>query len=228
MTGPARRGSGKRRAPSEAEILDAALALLDAGGLAGASIRRIAAAVEAPPGAVYTYFPDRTAVVRALVERLLGEVDRASPGTGNQQWRATVEAVALALRERLAAHPGVVPLLVSGPMDGPNALLLRERLLGLLNDAGVAGESGTRGAYVLMVYVLGSVTLEVADAPFPGLLPPEGERIAARRAAFAAIPADAYPRTAAATDVMATWTGTKQYLWGLRRVLNGLVGPELQ
>ncbi|HEY7272510.1 MAG TPA: TetR/AcrR family transcriptional regulator C-terminal domain-containing protein [Actinoplanes sp.] len=228
MAGPARRESGKRRAPSEAEILDAALALLDAGGLAGASIRRIAAAVGAPPGAVYTYFPDRTAVVRALVERLLGEVDRASPETGNQPWRDTLEAVALTLRERLAAHPGVVPLLVSGPMDGPNALLLRERLLGVLYDAGIAGESGARGAYVVMVYVLGSVTLEVVDVPFPGALPPEAERIAARRAVLAGIPADIYPRTAEAADVMATWTGTEQYLWGLRRVLNGLVGPELQ
>jgi TetR/AcrR family tetracycline transcriptional repressor len=51
MTGPARR-SGPRRTPTEAEILDAALALLDAGGPAGTSIRRIAAAVDAPPGAL--------------------------------------------------------------------------------------------------------------------------------------------------------------------------------
>lgn len=113
-------------------------------------------------------------------------------------------------------------------MDGPNALQLRERLLALLNDAGVAGESGARGAYVVMVYVLGSVALEAADASLPGPLTPEEERIAARRAAFAAIPAASYPRTAAAADVMATWIGTRQYLWGLRRVLNGLVGPELQ
>jgi AcrR family transcriptional regulator len=228
MTGPARRRSGPRRTPTEAEILDAALALLDAGGLAGASIRRIAAAVDAPPGAVYTYFPDRASVVQALVERLLGEVDRAAPGTPDEAWQDTVEAFALALRARLAAHPGVVPALVSGPADGPNALLLRERLLGLLNDAGVAGESGARGAYVVMVYVLGSVVLEVAGDQVLGPLPPEGERIAARHGMFAAIPADTYPRTAAAADVLATLIGTEHYLWGLRRVLNGLVNSQLE
>jgi AcrR family transcriptional regulator len=227
MTGPARRGSGPRRTPTEAEILDAALALLDAGGLAGASIRRIAAAVDAPPGAVYTYFPDREAVVEAVVERVLGEVEQATPCIPDQPWRDTIEAIALALRERLAAHPGVVLLLVNGPMKGPNALLLQERLLGLLTDAGVAGESGMRGAYVVMVYVVGSMALEAADSPSVGPLPPEEERIAARRGIFATIPADTYPRTAAAADVMATWIGTEQYLWGLRRVLNGLVNRPL-
>jgi AcrR family transcriptional regulator len=228
MTGRARRTSGSRRIPTEADILDAALALLDAGGLAGASIRRIAAAVDVPAGAVYTYFPDRDAVVRAVVERLLGEVDRAAPGTDNEPWQDTLEAIALALREQLAAHPGVVPLLASDPMDGPNALLLRERLLGLLDDGGVAGESGARGAYVVMVYVLGSVAIEAADRPHVGQRPSEAERIAARRARFAAIPADTYPRVAAAADVMATWIGTEQYVWGLRRVLNGLPRRELQ
>jgi Tetracyclin repressor-like, C-terminal domain len=134
----------------------------------------------------------------------------------------------LALRERLAAHPGVVPLLVGGPVDGPNALLLRERLLHLLNDGGVAGESGARGAFVVMVYVVGSVSLETAAASHFGPLPAEGTTIAARRRMLAATPADTYPRTAAAADVIATWMGTEQYLWGLRRVLNGLAGSELQ
>ena len=69
------RRPGPRRALTEDEILDAALALLDEGGPTAASIRGIAARVGVAPNAVYTYFPDKAAVVKALVERLLGEVD---------------------------------------------------------------------------------------------------------------------------------------------------------
>jgi TetR/AcrR family tetracycline transcriptional repressor len=220
-----RRKPGPRRALTERDILDAALALLDAGGPDAASIRRIAAAVGVAPNAVYTYFPDKAAVQRALVERLLGQVDRV-PRTGGS-WRADVAALAVDLRRRLVAHPGAVPLMLGGPMDGPNALLLGERLLDLLATGGLSPEAAARGSYLVMVYVLGAVALEVADVPHLGALPPEQDRIAARREAFGEVPASTFPRTAAATGVMASWIGTEQYLWGLRRVLDGLRSADL-
>ena len=204
-----RRKPGPRRALTEQEILDAGLALLDTGGAAAASIRRIAAAVGVAPNAVYTYFPDKAAVERALVERLLAEVTGAGPGGGGD-WRERVEAVAVDLRRQLIAHPGAVPLVLGGPRDGPNSLRVRECLLDLLAAGGLDPASAARGSYTLMAYVLGSVALEVADFP-PGMLPPEAERIAARRAALSEVPAQAFPRIAAATGVMATLVGAEQF-----------------
>src|SRR4029453_11518964 len=125
---PRRRRPGPRRALTEDEILDATLSLLDDGGSKAASVRGIAAKVEVAPNAVYTYFPDKAAVLRALVERLLGEInlvrftDRAQPA------RHRVPAVALQLRTRLLPHPGAFVLLLSAPMDGPNAVTLGEAL----------------------------------------------------------------------------------------------------
>jgi len=222
MTEPKRK-PGPRRALTEREILDAALALLDAGGPEAASIRRIAAAVGVAPNAVYTYFADKAAVERALVESLLEGCDGVVGRDPEAGWRAEVEALALELRRRLVAHPGAVPLMLGGPMDGPHALRLGERLLDLLAAGGLATPVAARGAYLLIVYVLGAIALEVADVPQAGALPPEEERIAARRAAFGEVPAEAFPRTAAATGVMATWVGTEQFRWGLDRVLDGLV-----
>ena len=215
---------GPRRALSEAEILDAALALLDAGGPDAASIRRIAAAVGFAPNAVYTYFPDKAAVTRALVDRLLGEVAAAAADAGGG-WRDRIEALALEMRTRLTAHPGAVPLVLAAPMDGPHALVLGERLLGLLAEAGLSAEDAARGAYVLIVYVLGAIAQEAADVPTVGALPPEDERIAARRSAFAGIAPAEFPRSAQAAGVMGAWVGTGQFRWGLRRVLAGLTGP---
>ncbi|MEU4605404.1 TetR/AcrR family transcriptional regulator [Kribbella sp. NPDC023972] len=213
---------GPRRALTEDQILDAALTLLDAGGANAASVRAIAAQVGVAPNAVYTYFPDKAAIVKALVERLLGQVDHGVFIDRDQPWRQRVEALALELRERLSAHPGAVPLLIGGPMDGPHALALNERLLELLADAGLNPTDAARASYLLIVYVFGSIALEVADLPQPGPLPPESERIDTRLDAFTATPAEHYPRTAAAAAAMAGYISTEQYLWGLRRMLDGI------
>jgi TetR/AcrR family transcriptional regulator, tetracycline repressor protein len=223
MAAPVKRGRrGPRRALTEDEILDAALKLLDEGGPAAASVRGIAAKVGVAPNAVYTYFPDKAAVLKALVERLLGEVDHDVFADRGQPWPLRVEALALELRARLSAHPGAVPLMVGGPMDGPHALALNERLLELLADAGLDPVNAARTAYLLVVYVFGSITLEVADLHQPGPLPPESQRIATRHLAFAATPADNYPHTAAAAATLAGYISTQQYLWGLHRILDGI------
>ncbi len=185
-------------------------------------MRGIAARVGVAPNAVYTYFPDKAAVVKALVERLLGEVDHDVFADRAQSWRLRVQALALELRRRLSAHPGAVPLMIGGPMDGPHALALNERLLELLADAGLDSTNAARAAYLLSVYVFGSIALEVAAHHQPGPLPPEPERIATRHHAFAATPPDRYPRTAAAADTLAGYISTEQYVWGLQRVLDGI------
>ncbi|MEV8376647.1 TetR/AcrR family transcriptional regulator [Kribbella sp. NPDC056861] len=220
---PAGRGRpGPRRALTEDEILDAALALLDEAGPAGASIRGIAAKVGVAPNAVYTYFPDKAAVVRALVEKLLGDADHGVFADRDRPWRERIEALAIDLRERLVAHPGAAALLMSGPMDGPRATAIGEQLQELLIGAGLAPTAAARSTYLLIVYVLGSIALEVADESEPGPLPSEAARIDSRRRVFEQIPAEVFPRSAAAARTMATYVSTDQYLWGLRRILDGI------
>jgi TetR/AcrR family transcriptional regulator, tetracycline repressor protein len=116
MTAPSKRGRpGPRRALTEDEILDATLQLLDEGGANGASVRGIAAKVGVAPNAVYTYFPDKAAVIRALVERLFGEVDHGVFADRAQPWRQRVESLAVELRARLVAHPGAATLMIGQP-----------------------------------------------------------------------------------------------------------------
>src|SRR5688500_18425279 len=177
MSVPAlRRRRGPRRALTEDEILDAALSLLDEGGVNAASVRGIAARVGVAPNAVYTYFPDKAAVIKALVERLLGEVDHDVFADRNRPWRDRVEALALALRAHLSDHDGAASLMIGGPMDGPHALALNERLLRLHADAGLDRTSAARGSYLLIVYVFRPIALEVAGVLQAGPLPRESDR----------------------------------------------------
>jgi AcrR family transcriptional regulator len=203
-------------------ILDAALDLLDEGGTAAASVRSIAARVGVAPNAVYTYFPNKAAVLQGVVERILGEVEHDAVFDAARPWRERVESLALHLRQRVLAHPAAVPLMVGGPMDGRNALTLNEQLLGLLCDAGLTLPDAARASYLIVVYVFGSMALNVAHGPDAGPLPPEADRVAARRQRFSSIPAEAFPRSAAATDTIASFVTTEQFLWGLRRLLDGI------
>jgi TetR/AcrR family transcriptional regulator, tetracycline repressor protein len=218
---------GPRRTLTEEEILEATLGLLDEGGMKAASIRGIAARVGVAPNAVYTYFPDKAAVVQAIVEHLLGQVDHAVFADRDVPWRQRIEALALELRERLTAHPGAVTLMIGGPMNGPHALALNERLMGILVDTGLRPRDAAKAAYLLIVYVFGSIALEVAESGETHRLPPEAERIAGRRAGFSAIPTETHPLSAAAAETMAGYISTEQYVWGLRKVLDGImVGPD--
>lgn len=213
---------GPRRTLTEDDLLEAALQLLDEGGPTAASIRGIAAKVGVAPNAVYTYFPDKAAVIRALVEKLLGAADSGAFTDDTKPWRDRIEALALGVRESLLAHPGAAALLMSAPMDGPRTTALNEHLLEVLIGAGLAPADAARATYLLIVYVLGSIVLEVADETDPGPLPPEEDRVARRRATFDQIPAEVFPHSAAGAPTMSRFITTDQYLWGLRRLLDGI------
>jgi AcrR family transcriptional regulator len=217
-----RRRPGPRRTLTEDGIVTAALGLLDAHGAGGLSARRIAAELDVAPNALYTYFPDMAAVERAVVDRLIGDRDPDPLDDLDRPWRERLHGLAAQLRERLLAHPGAAGLMMSAPVDGPQALLLGERLLELLAEAGLEPADAARASYLLIVYVLGAIALEAAELDPTVPVPPEEERIAAREATFAQVPAELFPRTAAATHQLARSISTEQFRWGLDRVLDGL------
>ena len=226
MTAPTKRSRpGPRRALTEDEILDATLELLDEGGANGASVRGIAAKVGVAPNAVYTYFPNKVAVINALVERLFGEVDNGVFADRDQPWRERVECLAIELRARLAAHPGAVTLMIGQPRVGPNAMALGERLLELFADAGLTLTDAARASHLLFGYVFSSVALDAGDLNQADS-PSTAERIAARQQRFAAAPADQFPRVVAAAAAIANNISTEQYLWGLHRLLDGIATSQ--
>jgi TetR/AcrR family transcriptional regulator, tetracycline repressor protein len=220
-TVPARR-PGPKRTLSERQILEAALSLLSDGGASAVTIRGIAARVDVAPNAVYTYFPDKAAVLRALVERLLGEVSLDQLTDRRSSWQERIQSLALRFRSHLLSHPGAIGLLLEGAMDGPNALALGETLLEVFTDAGLGPDDAARASYLFTAYVLGSIALEAAELNRSATPTPEHQHVATRLADLATVLASDYPRTAAAAPTMARYISTEQFTWGLHQVLAGL------
>ncbi len=205
------------------QVVDAAVAIVDEGGPDALSVRAVAGRLGMNPNALYTYIASRAALERVIVERVLGESDLALLTGPAEHWRQRIVSYAHSLRETLLTHPAVARLLMTAPMDGPNALRVGEELMGALIDAGLSPRDAGRATYSIIVQVLGAVALEVAETDGRPPLPPEGARIAGRRDALAAIDHTDWPHTAAAIDMMAQWISTDQFHWSLARLLDGCV-----
>lgn len=220
-----RKRPGPRRALTERAIFDAALRLVDTGGADALSVRAVAAALDVAPNALYTYFPTKAELARALVDDLLARLD-LDTGSPSADWRTTITGLALDLRSLLLRHPGIVSLLLRSSFDGPHALAAGETLLELLTNAGLTDDDAARASYLLMTYILGTVALDVAELPPGQRRPDDTTRTRHRREALTPLPADHYPRTAAATDVVAAYNSTQQYRWGLDRLLDAITITE--
>ncbi|MDR6905707.1 TetR/AcrR family tetracycline transcriptional repressor [Agromyces sp. 3263] len=222
---------GPRRSFTHAEILDAAFDLLETRGFAAVSVRGVAGSLGITPTALYTYYSSKNALLRGMIEHLLARLDLREAGGSDTvdvpdaaAIRRRIVALALRLRELLTAHAGALGLIMSGPLDGPNAMRLNETLLESFTAAGLGLDDAARAAYALQVFALGSIALESADqdadleaaAPTDGLFPDaSGTALWTDLATF--------PLSSRTADVAAQHNSTDQFVWGLERLLDGLL-----
>ena len=219
---------GPRRSLELPQVVDAALLVVDEGGPEALSVRAVAGRLGVNPNALYTYVASRVALEREIVERVLAESDLTLLAGGDRTWRQRVLAYSTSLRLSLLRHPAVARLMMTAPMDGPTALLVGERLIGALVEGGLSADDAARSTYALIVQVLGSVALEVAETDGRPPLPPEQDRIAGRRAVFEWVDAAQWPMTAATKDVAAQWISTDQFVWSVDRLLDGIAELRAQ
>ena len=119
---PAPAAPGLRREPTQARskervarILDAAAALIDEAGLEAATTNAIAERAALPVGTIYQFFPNREAVLHALLGRQLDALDaQFAPMLGPEAdaipLERAVDGVVDALAEAYLALPGLAAL----------------------------------------------------------------------------------------------------------------------
>ncbi|MFC4375677.1 TetR/AcrR family transcriptional regulator [Nocardia halotolerans] len=208
-------------------LVEAALAVLDDGGASALSIRAVAERLGVAPDAVREHFAGSGELERAVIEHVLSTVPLRALTDYGVEWTAAVIQFALGLRARLLRHPAVVTLMMSGPLDGPAAdgpaaRDMSESLFVCLARGGLATQWRAHGVYAVIVHVLGSVALDVAETDGKPPFPPDSERVAARRKALEDTDLSRWPRTEAHLDEIAAWTSVDQFVWALRVLLVGM------
>jgi TetR/AcrR family transcriptional regulator, tetracycline repressor protein len=183
-------------------------------GVESLTMRRLAHALGVMPNALYTYFPDKAAILDAVLDNLLGDVRRPRRRTS---WRNALASLMSSYRRLLLTQPGLIALTVSHPMYGPNALRLREDMLTLLRKGDLADADAVSAFLALFAYTTGFVAFETARVP--------GKRDAKQRAQghrlHASLPEEAFPSTRALAGRLAKRPGDHEFARGLHGVIAG-------
>jgi AcrR family transcriptional regulator len=182
-------------------------------------MRRLAGELGVMPNALYSYVPHKEALLDALVDDLLADIDPGDPADGD--WRDGLTRVMDSSRRLLLAHPQLVPVFLARPGLGPNAARLGEITFRLLRRGGLEGERAVEAFRVLLIYSLGFAAFQA-----PRLSVDNQARMERAEATFANLPEDRFPQMRELAAPLAAPTTDRHYYNGLRWLLEGISADQ--
>src|ERR1700722_19535289 len=168
-------GRPKERTPElRSRVLRVALALLDDGGVAGFTARRVAAGADTSTPALYELFGDRAGLIRSMFFEGFGRLgDRIEALGSSEQPRADLEDVVAAVRAFVLESPVLAQVMFCrpfadfdpGPQESEAGRRVREHIVGRVRrclDAGLLFGDPTDIAHVLLALAQGLSAQESA------------------------------------------------------------------
>lgn len=157
---------GRRTRPrlSREQVLRAALAVADAGGLGALTIRSLAEELGAKPMSVYYYVANKDEILDGIVDIVFSEIELPSPGG---EWRTEMRRRAISARAVLRRHPWAIQLLQSRTNPGAATLRHLDANIGTLRAGGFSVEM-TAHAYALIDSYVYGFALSESSLPING------------------------------------------------------------
>ncbi len=154
------------------------VALLDARGPQALTMRALAREMGVPVMSLYRHVESREDLERAIVARLVADLD--IPPDGRSSWEGFLRAWGKAFRKMLRSHPNAAQLLASFPVSGYGARAEDvEWVLATLGEAGLPPQAARVQLRAAIVAVTGFCTAQgIADntaGADPGAAPPAGD-----------------------------------------------------
>ncbi|WP_327116036.1 TetR/AcrR family transcriptional regulator [Nocardia sp. NBC_01730] len=144
------------------QIVAAAVALLDEETVAGLTMRKLAARLDAAPMTLYGYVATKDDLLEFAVDAVFAEALEDAEPSG--EWVADLTAIGRRTFQALMRHPWAAALVGDNPPMGPAAVAHFATILRVLTDAGFSDDelgAATAGYYY---YVLGAALAESAWA----------------------------------------------------------------
>ncbi|MGH8931364.1 MAG: TetR/AcrR family transcriptional regulator [Egibacteraceae bacterium] len=143
---------------SQERIIQAAIELLDAEGVDGFSMRRLAARLDAGTMSLYAYVAAKEDVLDLALDAVMAEIE--VEGTADAPWRAILTRQLVESRQVMRRHPWIPGLIGTRPLLGPTALARSELFYTALTRAGLDGPRLIAAVGALTFYVNGYVAAE--------------------------------------------------------------------
>lgn len=210
----------KRRPLDQAQVVRAALVLLDEVGLDNLTMRRLAERLGVKAASLYRHVRNKNELLVLLGDEISGEIPPVRPsGT----WRNQLTEMAWNARRGLLAHRDAARLLAVTPPFGPRRLRHIESLLRILRAAGLGGRDAVRAAYHCNNFVTEFVADEARFTAYASTPRSSRRKIFAEaRRHFKSLPADEYPTLVELADDLSEDDPDGLFKFGLQIWLRGL------
>jgi len=218
-----RRRPPPRRALSQEAIVDAALAVLDEGGVAGLSMRAVSDRLGTGPASLYAHVESKEELLGLLIDRLAADIPK--PVAGAAPWQEQLKDVIRAIRASLGAHRDLAQANLGTIPTGPHALELVEAMLGVLRAAGIPDQVIAYAVDILPLYATATAYEESIRAAKDE---PESYFVDELRAFFQALPADRFPNFVALAEPLTTGAGDERFEFGLDALVRGIESMSLR
>jgi AcrR family transcriptional regulator len=176
-------------------IASTAMQLADKGGLSALTLRGLASELEVHVTSLYNHVPSLEAVLDDVAALLIAEA--RLPAT-TSSWDAWVRRFASSMRNVARRHPGAFEVLHRRPVQGPEAAVSFEAVLGAFHAAGFDHAESYSALKSIIHAVLGLVLEELA-----------GQRDPTLRTDMSMLPRELFPNLHAVSAVAshtASWT----------------------
>src|SRR6266550_5430939 len=165
-------------------ILQAALELVDEGGIESLTMRKLGQALGFEAMSLYNHVANKDDVLDGILDLVLGESEPPSPAG---DWDSAIRTSAISVHEALGRHPWSCTLLMAPEHARPARVRYMDLLLGRLREAGFSAETTYTAYHVLDAHIFGFSLWETSHTY-------TAEEVSNFEAKFAqTITADAYP-----------------------------------
>jgi AcrR family transcriptional regulator len=156
---PGRRG--RRQGLSVDRVIEAAIQVADAEGLEAVTMRRVAQTLGVVPMTLYTYVPDKAALLDLMLDHLYLRMPRVEES--DRPWRERLAAVAEENRALYERHPWAAGISSGRPPLGPGLMAKYEHELRAFDGVGLDDVETDAALTYLLSFVQASARA-VADA----------------------------------------------------------------
>jgi len=209
----------RRRPLDRAQVVRAALELLDEVGLDELTMRRLAERLGVKAASLYRHVRDKDELLVLLADEIAGTIPAVSP---EGPWKARLSEMAHNARRGLVSHRDAARLLASTAPFGPRRLRHIEATLRILRTAGLSSRSAAHAAYHLNNFVTEFAADEARYAAAAEAVGSRRKMFAEARKHFSALPPAEFPAVVELADHLAEDDPDGQFQFGLDVWIRGI------
>ena len=220
-----RRTPATRPALSRDLIVDTALKLLDADGLDGVSMRRVADELGTGPASLYAHVANKEELLDLMLDRVLEEVELPEPDP--KRWQEQLRELGHQVHKVLARHRDIAVVALATVPTANNALRVAEGMFAIMLAGGVPVRVAGLSLDRFSLYVAGDAyegSLYERRRIASGLSEAEFERQFSKEIQdfYGKLPADRFPLIVKHVASLAEGGGEERFAFGLDMMIRSL------